>query len=81
MSKRLYLFYLLNYRGIHHLISLMVFITMFYFGGFSEQLRFFPFQIFILVCNYFVTNYTLRITKLNETVEEELKRIKNNKDL
>ncbi len=75
MGKKIYIFYLNNYIGIHHIITLILFITMFTISGMAHLLKLFPFQIFILVCNYFVAKFTLRITRLPQYIEEELKNI------
>jgi hypothetical protein len=50
-------------------------------GGMTDLLKLFPFQLFVLVCNYFVTKYSLRVTKIHELVQQELKELEkeNNK--
>ena len=81
MGKRIYIFYLKNYEGVHHIISLFLFVFIFMIGGMTDLLKLFPFQLFVLVCNYFVTKYSLRVTKIHELVQQELKELEkeNNK--
>lgn len=75
MGKRIYLLYLNNYRGIHHIISLVIFVTLLLFAGLSDLLRLLPFQIFVLVCNYFITNFSLNFLKMHKTIEQEIKEL------
>ena len=62
-----------NYKAIHHTISLVMLVCALYFlGGQKEILTSFPFQLVILVVNYFLTKWTLKVSGIDAEVEKIL---------
>ena len=65
--------YLKNYKAIHHTVSLAMFICALYFlGGQKEILTSFPFQLAVLVGNFFLTKWTLKASGIDDEVEKIL---------
>lgn len=64
--------YCKSYKLIHHTFSLTMLVFALYFiGGYKEVLTSFPFQLFVLVVNFFLTNWTLKFSG----IDDEVKRI------
>jgi len=74
LITRLYINYLLNYKGIHHFISLSFLFIFLYFIFGIEIFSNFYICIFLPV-NYIVTNWTLKKVGLDKEIEKELKRL------
>lgn len=65
--------YCKNYKAIHHTVSLAMFVCALYFlGGQKQILNSFPFQLAVLVGNFFLTNWTLRVSGIDAEVEKIL---------
>jgi hypothetical protein len=65
--------YLKNYKAIHHTVSLAMFICALYFlGGQKEILTSFPFQLAVLVGNFFLTKWTLKASGIDDEVQKIL---------
>ena len=73
-------FYLKNYKVIHHLTTLTMFVFVLYFAGHTEIFTSIPFQIAILAANYFVVKFCLKQSGIDDEVEKQLKEIKNKKE-
>jgi len=65
--------YLKNYKAIHHTVSLAMFICALYFlGGQKQILTSFPFQLAVLVGNFFLTKWTLKASGIDDEVQKIL---------
>jgi hypothetical protein len=65
--------YLKNYKAIHHTVSLAMFICALYFlGGQKQILTSFPFQLAVLVGNFFLTKCTLKASGIDDEVQKIL---------
>lgn len=65
--------YCKNYKAIHHTISLVMLACALYFlGGQTQILTSFPFQLFVLVVNFFLTKWTLSVSGIDAEVEKIL---------
>lgn len=73
-------FYLKNYKEIHHIFNLTLFIGMLVILGFDEIFTSIPFLLLILAINYFIVKLSLKKSGLDEEVEKQLKDIENKKD-
>ena len=67
--------YLKNYKGIHHIFNLIIFILFLKLRGFSIFTSI-PFMIMVLVINYFIVVFSLEKSGINEEVAKQLKDIK-----
>lgn len=69
------LFYLKNYKAIHHTITIMMYAVMFSLLGLGPNLlKEFPLQVLLLVVSYFTTKFTLKKSGLDEEVLKELEK-------
>jgi len=65
--------YCKNYKAIHHTVSLVMLVCALYFlGGQKQILTSFPFQLFVLATNFFLTKWTLRVSGIDAEVEKIL---------
>jgi hypothetical protein len=71
--------YLKNYKGIHHIFTLAVFILFLKLLGFNEIFTSIPSIIMVLVINYFIVVFSLEKSGLNDEVAKKLKEIKETK--
>lgn len=74
-------FYLKNYKSIHHFFTLIIFIGLLLLMGNEEILTSFPFQLIILITNYFIVKYSLKHTGIDKEVEKRLNDIENKKEI
>lgn len=72
---RFYFWYLSNYRGVHHFISLTL-LSIFLYSLFGKEIfgDFFICLICLLL-NYFATNWSIKKVGLDRVIEEEIKKI------
>ena len=75
------IFYLRNYKSIHHFFTLLIFIGVLLLTGNEEILTSFPFQLIILISNYFIVKYSLKHTGIEEEVEKRLNDMENKKEV
>jgi|LauGreDrversion4_2_1035121.scaffolds.fasta_scaffold01185_19 hypothetical protein len=73
-------FYLRNYKIIHHLTTLSIFVFFLYMAGHVEIFTSIAFQILILACNYFIVNFCLKQSGIDDEVAKQLKNIQNKKE-
>ena len=65
--------YCKNYKAIHHTVSLaMLAFALYFLGGQKQILTSFPFQLFVLAINFFLTKWTLRVSGIDDEVEKIL---------
>ena len=64
--------YLKNYKAIHHIFNLLIFILFLKLRGFSIFTSI-PFTIMVLVINYFIVVFSLEKSGINEEVAKQLK--------
>lgn len=74
-------FYFKNYKSIHHFFTLIIFIGLLLLTGNEEILTSFPFQLMILIINYFIVKYSLKHTGIDKEVERRLNNIENKKEI
>ncbi len=74
-------FYFKNYKSIHHFLTLIIFIGLLLLMGNEEILTSFPFQLMILIINYFIVKYSLKHTGIDKEVEKRLNDIENKKEI
>lgn len=83
MLKKIKMFYLLNYKGVHHTFNLFSFFVVFYLLEIHQLLI--PskgpmlFQLFILLINFMWTEFTIKLINFNNLIEEELKKMNEHK--
>lgn len=75
--KRIYYFYLFNYKGIHHLFTISLLFTMLYLSFGLKIFSDFIICIFSLIMNFYMTNWSISKSGLEETIEKEIKEIEN----
>jgi len=77
------MFYLRNYRGIHHLLGLIEFVILFKIFGintlFESTLNNLPLQLIVLCLNFFLTQWSLRLSGIDEMVKKEIEEINGKK--
>ncbi len=77
------MFYLRNYRGIHHLLGLIEFVILFKIFGintlFESTLNNLPLQLIVLCLNFFVTQWSLRLSGIDYMVKKEMEEINGKK--
>jgi len=77
------MFYLRNYRGIHHLLGLIEFVILFKIFGINTLFEFapnnLPFQLIVLCLNFFLTQWSLRLSGIDEMVKKEIEEINGKK--
>lgn len=74
-------FYLKNYKAIHHIFTLGIFILFLKIIGFDEIFTSIPYAIMILAINYFIVKFSLRKSGLDEEVEKMLRDIENEENI
>ena len=74
-------FYLKNYKAIHHIFNLAIFILFLEIIGFDEIYTSIPFVLMILVINYFIVKFSLRKSGLDEEVEKLLRDIEDEENI
>jgi Na+/H+ antiporter NhaD/arsenite permease-like protein len=65
--------YLKNYKAIHHIFNLVIFILFLKLLGLNDIFTSIPAMIMILVINYFIVVFSLEKSGLNEEVAKQLK--------
>ena len=73
MKKKLtilYYWYLFNYRGVHHFISLFMLSVVLYFIWDKEIFSDFFICSISLVLNYFLTNWSIKKVGLDKTIRD-----------
>jgi hypothetical protein len=70
--------YLKNYKIIHYLITLVIFTLLLYLLDHKEILTNFPFQIMIMIINYFCVKFSLSHSGLEEEIKKKLEEIEKN---
>lgn len=74
------MFFLLNFKPICHLLSLMLFIAILFLLGFYElMITSIPFLGLIFVVNYYITVFSVKKSGLEEEIEKQLKKIEDKK--
>jgi len=77
------MFYLRNYRGIHHILGLIEFVILFKIFGINTLFEFtpnnLPFQLIVLCLNFFLTQWSLRLSGIDEMVKKEIEEINGKK--
>ena len=77
------MFYLRNYRGIHHILGLIEFMVIFKMFGintlFESTLNNLPLQLIVLCLNFFVTQWSLRLSGIDYMVKKEMEEINGKK--
>lgn len=68
------LFYLKNYKKIHHVLNMMLFLFILYITGNIILINNFLFQIFFLFISYRITKLSLHLSGLDSIVLLELKK-------
>lgn len=77
------MFYLRNYRGIHHLLGLIEFVILFKIFGintlFESTLNNLPLQLIVLCLNFFLTQWSLRLSGIDDMIKKEIEEINGKK--
>lgn len=73
-------FYLKNYKTIHHIFTLAMFIFILSLAGHKEIFTSIPFLIIVLIINYFIVNFCLKQSGIDDEVEKQLRDIENKKE-
>lgn len=63
-------FFFNNYKTIFHTIGILIVFTMFFIFGFKNEMRNPLFDIFLLAIAYFVANFALKTSGLNELADQ-----------
>jgi hypothetical protein len=73
------MFYLRNYRGIHHIIGMLEFAIIFKMFGINNLFELntsnLPLQLIFLCLNFFVTQWSIRLSGIDDTIKKELEKI------
>lgn len=69
-------FYLNNYKILHHLFGLALFVVIFHLMGHFEIYTNVFFQALILTVNYFLIKFILKYSGIDYEVEKELNKTK-----
>lgn len=77
------MFYLRNYRGIHHLLGLVELMFMFKIFGINTLFELtpssLPLQLIFLCLNFFITQWSLRLSGIDDMVKKEMEEINRKK--
>lgn len=77
------MFYLRNYRGIHHILGLIEFVILFKIFGINNFFELspnnLPFQLIVLCLNFFLTQWSLRLSGIDDMVKKEIEEINGKK--
>jgi len=77
------MFYLRNYRGIHHILGLIEFMIIFKMFGINSLFELtpssLPLQLIFLCLNFFVTQWSLRLSGIDDMVKKEMEEINGKK--
>ena len=75
------LFYLKHYRALHHILTIfMIFIINYFFFGLTELFTSLPIQFLFLILSYFICEYSLKKSGLNDAIKEEIEKEENKKE-
>jgi len=82
--KTLKIFYLKNYRGIHHIGMMIILSIMMALFGITELFdiisgKFLILQLSALVASYFINEWALEKSGINDEVKKELEKLKHKK--
>lgn len=69
------MFYLKNYKAIHHLATMAILGGALFLFGFDDVLKSFPMLMLLLVVNYYITKTTLAASGLDRAIESYLENI------
>lgn len=71
------LFYLKNYKSIHHLVTIAMYFGLFLLAGLGPCLKSsFLLQVLLLVVSFFTTKFILKVSGLDDQVEKEMEKYK-----
>jgi hypothetical protein len=73
---KIWIFYLKNYRVIHHFFMMFTFIVVFKIGGINLliiDIKMLPLQLFLLIICYPITNFLIKYCDLESSIEKEKK--------
>ena len=73
---KIWIFYLKNYRVVHHIMQMATFIGVFTIGGINLLTidpKMLPLQLFLLAICYPITNFLIRYVDLESSIEKEKK--------
>ena len=77
------MFYLRNYRGIHHILGLIEFVILFKIFGINNFFELspnnLPFQLIVLCLYFFLTQWSLRLSGIDDMVKKEIEEINGKK--
>ena len=79
MKTKIWIFYLNNFRIIHHIMTILVGIGIFYIGKLNLitlDIKMLPWQLIVLAASYFTANFSISYVKLEKTIEEEKDRLR-----
>ena len=75
MKTRLILLYLKNYRGIHHLFTLLMYLgAIFIMQIFEDVKNSIELQCIFITLSYLTTQWTLKKSGLTQNIEKELRK-------
>lgn len=77
------MFYLRNYRGIHHILGLIEFVILFKIFDIDIMFEFtpsnLPLQLIFLCLNFFLTQWSLRLSGIDDMIKKEIEEINGKK--
>jgi hypothetical protein len=66
-------FFFNNYKAIFHLIGIVMTFGIFFLAGFGAEMKNPLFDIFVLGASYFISNFSLRKSGLDEEADKYFK--------
>ena len=73
---KIWIFYLKNYKVIHHIMMMFIFLGVFTIGGINLltiDLKMLPLQLLLIIICYPITNFLIRYVDLESSIEKEKK--------
>lgn len=73
---KIWIFYLKNYKVIHHIMMMFIFLGVFTIGGINLltiDLKMLPLQLLLIIICYPITNFLLKFIDLESSIEKEKK--------
>jgi len=73
---KIWIFYLKNYKAVHHIMMMFIFLGVFTIGGINLltiDLKMLPLQLLLIIICYPITNFLLKFIDLESSIEKEKK--------
>lgn len=73
---KIWIFYLKNYKAVHHIMMMLIFLGVFTIGGINLltiDIEMLPLQLLLIIICYPITNFLMKFIDLESSIEKEKK--------